>query len=144
MSRLASLWGSGTSVQGSTSGASSMTGKPWVNHTNRVFKNTPNGDQALSAQRAAVKVEGLLPGGEWAPPRHRDIRRDLTNESPRVRRTSSSWRSGESSGEERSRTVGGSMDVRAAAQRKSSRASSWLAVRLSPFPSTESAPKIWR
>jgi hypothetical protein len=67
-----------------------MTESPWVNHTNRVFKSTPNNDQALSAQPAAVNVEEMAPGGVWAPPRYCDIRRDVTNESPRVRRTSSS------------------------------------------------------
>lgn len=33
---------------------------PWVNHTNRVSKNTPNDDQVPSAQQAAVNVEGWL------------------------------------------------------------------------------------
>jgi hypothetical protein len=117
--------------------AAPMTESPRVNHTNRVFKNTPNNGQGLSAQPAAVIVEEMAPGGVWAP-RYRDIRRDLTNESPRVRRTSSSWRSREKGWEEESKTVGGSMDVRAAAQARA--AAGWAAFG-SPPPG-ESAPNL--
>jgi hypothetical protein len=41
-------------------GPASMRENPCVNHTNRISKNTPNDDQALSAQQAAVNVEGWL------------------------------------------------------------------------------------
>lgn len=91
-----------------------MSDNPRVNHTNRVFEDAPNDTQALSAQPAAVNVEEMAPGGERAPPRYRDIRKDLTNESPRVRRTSSSWKGRERDLEGRSKTCEGSMDVRAA------------------------------
>jgi len=69
-----------------------MSDTPRVNHTDRVFRYVPNDNQALAAQPAAANVEEMAPGGERAPPRYRDIRSGLlTNESPRVRRTSSSW-----------------------------------------------------